>query len=331
MKRSRIYMVGLCLLLVLSGCERGAAAPAEAPAAPAVTAVAVKLEEAPPQVTPEVVAALATPEPVKAAAEDEERILGWCRSITDELPFAADLDGDGALEIVDVTTLPGERDGCPRWTVSLQKGGEVKLVETLILDDMPFELWVGDLDEDGGYELFLHGDLASDDYIFYAWRCDLTPIPFEPDDRYVRWGEEPDTAIFDGFIQGFEDGHIVVEGVVDMLGTHWGVRTLAIGDDGVIGPVSTVWAFEEGEDRYLTVSSPLTAYAADVRKDPGEPFILAAGETLFPLASDGYSRMWFRTGSGRTGVLLLVPGEDFGWLIDGRPEEEYFEFLPYSG
>ena len=329
MKRSRIYIGSLCLLLLLSGCERGAAAPAET-AAPAVTAVAVKLEEAPPAVTPEAVAVLTTPGPIREAA-DEERIEGYCLCITDELPFEADLDGDGLPETVDVTTLPGERDGCPRWTVSLRKGDEVKLFQTLILADMPFELWAGDLDEDGGYELFLHGDLASDDYIFYAWRCDLTPILFEPDDRYVRWGEEQDLTVFGGFIQGFEDGHIVVEGVVDMLGTHWGVRTLAIGDDGVIGPVSTVWSFEEPEDRYLTVSRPLTAYAAAVRKDPGTPFVLEAGERVYPLASDGCSRMWFRTGSGRTGVLLLTPDEGYGWLIDGISEDEYFDFLPYSG
>ena len=99
MKRSGIYIVGLCLLLTLFGCERDAVTPAEtaAPAAPAVTAVAVKLEETAPAVTPEAVAALATPEPVRTVGEDEDRILGWCRSITDQLPFEVDLDGDGAL------------------------------------------------------------------------------------------------------------------------------------------------------------------------------------------------------------------------------------------
>ena len=79
------------------------------------------------------------------------------------------------------------------------------------------------------------------------------------------------------------------------------------------------------------MAKDLTAYAARVRKDPGEPFTLSPGEKVFPLASDGCSRMWFKTDSGKTGVLLLTPAPEFGWLIDGAPEETYFEFLPYSG
>ena len=230
---------------------------------------------------------------------------------------------------MDLTTLPGT-DGQPRWTVSVQKGEEVKLSQTDILDDMPYDLWAGDLDEDGQYELFFHGDMASDDYVIYAWRWDLAPLRFQRDDRY-GWGDEDDPTVFAAAIEGFEDGHIIVMGVVDMLGTHWGVRTLALGEDGIIGPVSTVWTFDEDMDRALTVKRALTAYSAKARKDPGEAFVLEPGTRIVPLCSDGQERMWFETDKGKGGVLLLVPDEEDMWLIDGTPEADCFEELPYSG
>ena len=270
MKKSILYIVSLVLLL-LTGCQSAPAA--KGPAAEPQPTVSVTVQQVPswtaaPTDLPVVDV---TPGPVPEESEaEEERIVGHCVSIADALPYRADLDGDGQAEIVDLTTLPGT-DGQPRWTVSVQKGEEVKLFQTDILDDMPYDLWVGDLDEDGQYELFFHGDLASDDYVIYAWRHDLSLLFFEPDDRFVRWNEqEGESSVFAGAIEGFEDGHIIVLGAVDMLGTHWGVRTMAIGEDGIIGPVSTVWTFDEDMDRALTVKRALTAYSARARKDPGE-------------------------------------------------------------
>jgi hypothetical protein len=331
MKKSILYIVSLVLLL-LTGCKSAPAA--KGPAAEPQPTVSVTVQQVPswtaaPTDLPVVDV---TPGPVPEESEaEEERIVGHCVSIADALPYRADLDGDGQAEIVDLTTLPGT-DGQPRWTVSVQKGEEVKLSQTDIPDDMPYGLWVGDLDEDGQYELFFHGDLASDDYVIYAWRHDLSLLFFEPDDRFVRWNEqEGESSVFAGAIEGFEDGHIIVVGVVDMLGTHWGVRTLALGEDGIIGPVSTVWTFDEDMDRALTVKRALTAYSARARKDPGEAFVLEPGTRIVPLCSDGQERMWFETDKGKGGVLLLVPDEEDMWLIDGTPEADCFEELPYSG
>ena len=329
MKKSILYIVSLVLLL-LTGCKSAPAA--KGPAADPQPTVSVTVQQvsswtAAPTDLPVVDV---TPGPVPEESEaEEERIVGRCVSIADALPYRADLDGDGQAEIVDLTTLPGT-DGQPRWTVSVQKGEEVKLSQTDILDDMPYDLWAGDLDEDGQYELFFHGDMASDDYVIYAWRWDLAPLRFQRDDRY-GWGDEDDPTVFAAAIEGFEDGHIIVVGVVDMLGTHWGVRTLALGEDGIIGPVSTVWTFDEDMDRALTVKRALTAYSAKARKDPGEAFVLEPGTKIVPLCSDGQERMWFETDEGKGGVLLLVPDEEDMWLIDGTPEADCFEELPYSG
>jgi hypothetical protein len=266
------------------------------------------------------------PEEAEAA---EPQWVGTCHSLLDELPYAVDVDLDGRMELLDLRAIPGA-DEYSRWAIVLTKDGEEQLFQTEIPCDMPHDLWLGDLNEDGAYELFFHGDMASDDYLIYALHSDLTPIPFEPDDRYANWLEEQDNTIFGGYIDGFEDDHIVIEGVVDMLGTHFGVRNFAIGDDGIIGPVSSVWQFDE-EDRPLTVIRELTAYRAAVRKEPGEAFALLPGERIVPLASDGCERMWFETAEGKGGVLLLTRDEETMWRIDGVPEAEYFEFLPYSG
>ena len=316
------------LLLLLAGCTnvQREAAPT-ATAAPAATAAPVTAAPtAEPTAAPAQVAADRQAEP------KGERILSHCLSILDQLPCSVDLDGDGQDEVVDLVTYTPE-DGYPRWAVTVTKGGVVIRAETEIPGDMEHDLWTGDLDEDGRYELFFHGDMASDDYLVYAWRADLAPILFDPDDRLVRGTteDEGDSNVFAGYVDGFEDGHIVLEGVVDMLGTHWGVRNFAIGEDGTIGPVSTVWSFDEEWDRALTVKRELTAYKAAVRKDPGEAFTLNPGNRILATASDGCERMWFETDEGKSGVLLLQPDEEHMWLIDGVPEAKYFESLPYSG
>lgn len=329
MKKASILLFSL--LLLLTGCSRG---PADGDADAPQPTVTVK-EAEPWTASPTDVPMLTTAPTAMQVQVDRQAkplgdpVLGHCVSILDALPCSVDLDGDGREEIVDLVTC-APADGYPRWAVTVDKNGDVKRAETDVPEDMTHDLWVGDLDEDGAYELFFHGDLASDDYVLYAWRHDLTPLPFEPDERRVRAGDEGTSTVFDGAVEGFEDGHIIVLGAVDMLGTHWGVRTLAIGDDGVIGPVSTVWSFDE-EDRPLTVTRALTAYKAAVRKDPGDAFTLQPGEKIWPLASDGCSRMWFETEQGKGGVLLLTPDEEHQWLIDGTPEAEYFEFLPYAG
>ena len=330
MKRA---IITICFLLLLTGCRSAPAA--KGPTADPQPTVSVTVKEVPSWTAAPTDLPIPDLTPAPAVEESEEagdRIVGHCISILDALPYRVDLDGDGQTEIVDLVTLPGETDGCSRWTVSVQRGEEVKLSQTDIPDDMPCDLWVGDLDEDGRYEIFFHGDLASDDYIIYAWRHDLSLLFFEPDDRFLRWNDqEGESSVFAGAIEGFEDGHIIVVGVVDMLGTHWGVRTLALGDDGVIGPVSTVWTFDEDMDRALTVKKALTAYRAKARKDPGEAFTLEPGTRIVPLCSDGRERMWFETEKGKGGVLLLVPDEENMWLIDGEPEADFFEYLPYSG
>jgi len=323
-KHIRLVFGGLLLLSGLLGCAQAQATQRAAEPTRPVTVAPQETQ------APAATEALPSAAPAQEKQESAEPLwAGTCHSLSEALPYAVDIDLDGTPETLDLRAIPGE-DGCPRWAIVLTKGEEERLFQTEIPFDMPCDLWLGDLNEDGAYELFFHGDMASNDYLIYALRPDLTPFLFEPDDRYARWEEEQRDTVFAGYIDGFEDGHIVIEGVVDMLGTHFGVRNFAIGDDGIIGPVSTVWQFNE-EDRPLTVTRELKVYRAGVRKEPGEAFLLQPGDRILPLASDGCECMWFETENGKGGVLMLVPDEENMWLIDGVPEAECFEELPYSG
>ena len=324
-KKTIISVICLLILILLS-CGKAPVAETVSPVSSSSSETVVGTD---PDIPVETPAPEADPEEYDDDQPESGRILGHCISILDAVPYAVDLNDDGAMETVDIMTYNGT-DGCPRWAVSVKSGTTETVLKTDVPGDMPCDLWVGDLDEDGTYELFFHGDLASYDYVIYAWRGDLSPIPFEPDDRYAHWNEGDDPFIFAGYVDGFEDGHIVIEGTVDMLGTHFGIRNYSISEEGVIGPVSTVWQFDE-TDQPLTAARELTAYKAGVRKDPGEAFTLAAGDRFFPLASDGMERMWFETGDGRHGVLLLTPDPETMWRLDGIPEAECFESLPYSG
>ena len=233
MKRCILCLLGF-LLLGCTSARSGAAPAAPSTAEPAPTPV--------PTVTVTLVPETAAP----AQILEDERILGHCLSIVDELPYVVDLDEDGTPETVDLVTY-APADEYPRWAITVNKNDQEKRFETDIPYDMPHDLWVGDLNEDGAYELFFHGDMASDDYLIYGFRSDLDCLLFEPDERAVRWEEPKQSTVFAGYIDGFEDGHIVIEGAVDMLGTHWGVRNFALGDDGVIGP--------QGADRLQGQSS----------------------------------------------------------------------------
>ncbi len=328
MKKHIVCIGGLLLLLTLLGCGKEAAAPAPTDVpAPAATAVAVKTET--PVPAAEALQILLSEE-TGSDSPEEERIQGCCVSVADALPYAVDLDDDGTLETLDLAVYTKE-DDYPRWALVLTRDGREQRYETWVPCDTWYDLWVGDLDADGQYEIFFHGDTASGDYLIYAFRSDLTPLSFKPDERLFRYGKMEPETVFDARVSGFEEGLLVVEGPVNMLGTHYGIRYYGISEDGTISPASSVWIFEEDDDRYLTVTKALTAYAARVRKDPGEPFTLEAGDRVWPLASDGYSRLWFKTDGGRTGVLLTTPDEENMWLIDGIPEADFFELLPYAG
>ena len=103
--------------------------------------------------------------------------------------------------------------------------------------------------------------------------------------------------------------------------------------DGVIKPFPDIkdgfdgWHYLKNRDR-LTVTRDLP-----VTWENGEASALPPGTELLLRGSEG-ARAHFLTTDGRRGRidLVLSRSEDYsGWTVEGVPENEFFERLPYAG
>ena len=59
---------------------------------------------------------------------------------------------------------------------------------------------------------------------------------------------------------------------------------------------------------------------------------IAAGTRFVITASDKTSVAWFQTEDGREGYFSIAPDEERGWgcTVNGVPESELFEMVPYA-
>lgn len=323
MKATRMFALLLALLLVLTACSRRNAEPAETPAqepaeAPAETPA--EPAEDPAETPAEEPAAEASPIPD-----------GWLE-LTDRLPYSFDWDGDGEDETIDIQPMKtsSEADGVA-FPLRLENNGQVwRSMDPGVWN---VRLYLTDLGGDGSYELFLSGDLGSDDYVTYGWRLtdgDPETIKFTGEVRYdnVTWVDYVEGA----FVDATEDGQIRINSFLYMLGTYGGVRPYAFNDKGEIAPVDgTIWDYPDN-DQALTLRTALTAASVTARNGnpDGGSLTLEAGDKLILTGSDGVSRAWFETSDGRFGVLETEK-RDWQWFIGGVEENEIFSDLPYAG
>ncbi len=316
----RMIALTLLLLLTLTACGRRTAelpeTPAEAPAETPAEAPAETPAEAPVE---------------EPSAGEAPALEGWLE-LTNQLPYSFDWDGDGEDETIDIQPLKSssEADGVA-FPLQLENNGQIwRSMDPGVWNVM---LYLTDLGSDGSYELFLSGDVASDDYVTYGWRLtdgDPEPIKFTGEVRYdnVTWVDYVEGA----FVDAAEDGQIRITSNLYMLGTYGGVRPYAFNDAGEMAPVEgTVWDYPDN-DQDLTLRTALTAPSVTARNGSpdGGTLTLEAGDTLRLTGSDGVSRAWFETADGRFGVLE-VEKLDWQWAIGGVVEEEIFTFLPYAG
>ena len=249
---------------------------------------------------------------------------------------AADLDGDGASERVSWTMAPrDEYDSCLTFAVQ-NAAGEAQAYASDILSFGT--VYILDLDGDGKLEVLLTGDAMSDDYITCCLHYSngaLHEVLF-PDcgrnagsDGYYKWGY--------GLISGITGNLVSLEGSQDILGTWMATRMVTLTpyerfefcDSGlwemkVSDPeeIDELWQY-----RALTVSAPV-AYAGVGGSASGT---LQRGERILVYATDKDSRAWFMTRDGARGVLSLSRNyEGWGWLVNGVPENECFEYVPYA-
>lgn len=317
----RIIALTLVLLLALTACVRQERPSAETP--PAETAEKPAAEEP-------AIEEPAAEEPA-AAAEAPDLSEGWLE-LTNLLPYSFDWDGDGEAETVDIQPMKtnGEADGVA-FPLRLENNGQVwRSMDPGVWN---VSLFLTDLGGDGSYELFLSGDLGSDDYVTYGWRLtdgDPETIKFTGEVRYdnVTWVDYVEGS----FVDATRNGQIRIDSFLYMLGTYGGVRPYAFNDKGEIAPVEgTIWDYPENSYA-LTLRTALTAEAVAERNGnpTGEMLTLEAGDKLTLTGSDGVSHAWFETADGRFGVLEAEK-QDWQWFIGGMEENEIFSDLPYAG
>ena len=244
-----------------------------------------------------------------------------------------DLDGDGEQETVYWETVREDEysEKC-MLTVTLGDG-------TVLTYAPDFEYALGvyaaDMDADGGAELLISGDEASDDYVTVClrlFRGRLEPLMFADCSRgtenrgYDRWGY--------GMVTAIEGSSVTLTGSQDVLGTWFASRTFALSDAGVFefadsgkwvrDPVSLDG--EAWEYAGLTAKRDLPCTAED-----GSYAVLPAGTRLMILASDKETAD-FVTESGLRGTLDIERDWDRGWgyRVDGVPEEDAFIYIPYA-
>ena len=250
---------------------------------------------------------------------------------------SVDLDGDGAAENVRWDMVPGEYDANLTLTVASPEGAETSYATDIIGEG---EVFVADLDGDGIAEILISGDVMSDDYITWCLRLregTLYELLF-PDgnrgdsgDGYYKYGYGRVTAVGEG------NGLINLTGSQDMLGTWFATRTLALtpydrfefNDAGLwlrslgSGNLDDLWEYAS-----LKLAVPL-AYT-DLQGNPAGT--LQPGDRILVIATDKRESVRFVDPDGNEGVLAISPDYErgWGWLVDGVPEAECFEFVPYA-
>ena len=268
-----------------------------------------------------------------ALAETETDALAQY-ALQSDVSVEMDLDGDGTAEtLVFRSVADAENDaGYAEIQVTAAGGGvAVWTSETLFLPSA----YACDLDGDGVVEIFVCGDWASADYATYCLHYAdgaLAELSFanasrgDDSEPYIGYGY--------GYIQSIGDNELVLCGSQDVLGTYFGTRTFALQDGRFEFADDGLWHFlmdeETWEYRSLT---PTQNIAATFVEDGGQTESeIAAGTRFVITASDKTSVAWFQTEDGREGYFSIAPDEERGWgcTVNGVPESELFEMVPYA-
>ena len=227
----------------------------------------------------------------------------------------ADLDGDGSYEMIYVDADEGVG------TVSLRvepEDGAAPAVQTVYwMNDL--SRFVGVIDASlGTRQVFLVGDAGSGDYMTLVFRYENGALLCTEMAGIAK--------------ELYGDGRILMQVTLNLLGTYGADCIYARNDDDSFGPVSdyTVQTHEGFDDaRALTVKrAGLSAQDA-----AGKAVTLEPGATLVLRATNLIDTARCATGDGADVYLPIALSDDEPpvWLIDGRPESDWFDNLQYAG
>lgn len=235
----------------------------------------------------------------------------------------ADLDTDGAMETVQLLRIWDQYDQ-QSFILRIQKGTEVFDTgmdegELSYPPSFNARIWLADLDADACPEIYFCGDMSSDDYVLNVWSCKSgTPelIPFE------------DQLFLEASILSISEGSLQLESTQDVLGSYEAVRAYVL-HDGVLVPLGDAWQIVPANTSYSRLS---LVRDLPVTLDDGTESTFGPGTILQVTGTDGKSFVDVITEDGVTGrIAITQPAGDWQWYINGEPELEYFELVPYAG
>lgn len=244
-----------------------------------------------------------------------------------------DLDGDGADEVV-VASMQINDEEEENLCVRVEADEQVYDYFSYIM--YSGAAFVVDLDGDGSMEILLTGDEASADYFTWCLKFSreegLKPIEFADANRGENTGAYFESGY--GRISVIDGNTLELVGSQDALGTWMCSRRFALrdgrfelDDDGVWRVTEDLTDPENWEYRCLTTTQPLPVTLED-----GSASTLPAGTSFLVTETDKQSFVGYQTRDGARGRIAVAPNTEDGWgfLIDGKNEYEYFEYVPYA-
>ena len=220
--------------------------------------------------------------------------------IINDLPFELDLNGDSNNDEISISG----------GSVNIKSGGSSADFDTG-LEEITVAL-LHDSDCDGNFELFVGGDMASDDYIVYCLKYDGKTI------KSISFDGE---ACAYGDVSSFAANKIYLNTVANILGTY-----------------SYTKEFEYSDGEFKAVKSSSYKISTDTYIVPNTDLALAEGGTISAgseiriTGTDFESFVSVEAKDGTSGKLQLSKNNgEGGWLINGAPESEVFQSLPYAG
>ena len=270
------------------------------------------------------------------AEEDGTDLSKWV--VPARMDVKLDLDGDGAEETLYWNTV-GLDEYESRLILGVGEGDKVdQEYETYIYSSEA--VLAVDLDGDGIVEILLTGDEASDDYITIClhWTDGaLVEVPFADGSRGENTDEYQPQGY--GYLTAIDGNTLTLLGSQDVLGTWFAERTYALNDGQFDFADDGEWKRDMGavdlnDEGYwaenysvLTTTAPLTYTGED-----GVEAELPVGAKLIITGSDKTTYARFVASDGAAGTLAIAPDEENGWgmLVNGVPEGELFEYIPYA-
>lgn len=225
--------------------------------------------------------------------------------ITSRLPYTGDIDGDNKDE-----TISTAADEQGLTILNIEANGSTTGVTTGIKELGSVRLF--DLDGDGVREIYLDGKDTNGQSI----TCAVLYSAGESRPLHLALFDSQSYAI--GTIKDFEDGKLVLDTEINILGTYK-VKSVYTLSDNTFAKSTGDIVFDNNTT-YVTTSKSITLSNGS---------LLAKGTKLRFTSTDGSSVIHFVTDGGFTGSIPIASSGS-GWTIGGQPDTSCFTSLPYK-